>query len=320
MTMQFELPPPHVAPEAADWGNSPHLMRVPDLTEIMMVCDPLLGDFPIPPDPEEEIQELLELASLRLHPGALASDVPGRERLPLSYFLQLRPQPLGAQINTSRNADTPVIANGLELARWFEAETPGLPHRHALNYLIPQTRMSPPHQARLWAALDVAIYASFLAAWHYKWQSPLIPRRERPSEYLARTDLTDGRNRLRALNVIYDFHPAPDGVGYGPDRISPIPHPGTPRHPAYPSGHSTVGGAASEICSYFFPQFSDEFDKLADNSGMARLWAGIHYRSDHTSGVAIGRETARLVIARLEIDGIVTLANPSLFGNRESVY
>ena len=318
--MRFQLPIPHVAPEAALWGNSPHLMRVPDLTEITTVCDPLRGNFPIPQDPEEEIEELLELASLRLHPGEIASSAPGRERLPVSFFLQLRPQPLGAQFNTSRSEGTPVIANGLELARWFEAETPGLPHRHALNHLIPQTRMSPPHQARLWAALDVAIYASFLAAWHYKWTDPTVSMRERPSEYLARTDQADGRNRLRALNVIYDFHPASDGVGYGPDRLRPTPFPGTPRHPAYPSGHSTVGGAASEICSYFFPQYKEEFDRLADNSGMARLWAGIHYRSDHAFGIAIGRATAELIIERLRIDGIQPPAAPSLFGSRESVY
>lgn len=80
----------------------------------------------------------------------------------------------------------------------------------------------------------------------------------------------------------------------------PNPSPGTPRHPAYPSGHSTYGGAASELLSYFFPDYSEELDRLADNCGMARLWAGIHWRSDHVQGMRLGRCVARMVIEQLE--------------------
>ena len=46
--------------------------------------------------------------------------------------------------------------------------------------------------------------------------------------------------------------------------------PGTPRHPAYPSGHSTYSGAASEILSFFFPDYRADLDRLADNIGIAR--------------------------------------------------
>ncbi|MGH8897917.1 MAG: hypothetical protein ACRDZ4_13070 [Egibacteraceae bacterium] len=38
---------------------------------------------------------------------------------------------------------------GRELARWFERDTPGLSHRHALNFLMPDTGWSPPFQALL---------------------------------------------------------------------------------------------------------------------------------------------------------------------------
>ncbi|WP_238457912.1 phosphatase PAP2 family protein [Alkalihalobacterium alkalinitrilicum] len=34
----------------------------------------------------------------------------------------------------------------------------------------------------------------------------------------------------------------------------------TPKHPAYPSGHATVSGAASVILSYFFPAESKKLD------------------------------------------------------------
>jgi hypothetical protein len=80
----------------------------------------------------------------------------------------------------------------------------------------------------------------------------------------------------------------------------PNPSPGTPRHPAYPSGHSTYAGAASELLSWFFPDYREEFNRLADNAGMARMWAGIHYRSDHIQGRRLGRTVACLVIRQLE--------------------
>ena len=82
------------------------------------------------------------------------------------------------------------------------------------------------------------------------------------------------------------------------------PFAGTPRHPS-PSGHSTYTGAASEILSYFFPNYSREFTKPADNTGLARLWAGIHYCSDHIEGMKPGRCVARLIIRQIEASCIV---------------
>ena len=79
-----------------------------------------------------------------------------------------------------------------------------------------------------------------------------------------------------------------------------MPSPGTPRHPAYPSGHSTYGAAASELLAWFFPDYREELNRLADNTGMGRLWAGIHYRSDHIQGRRLGRTVACMVIAQLE--------------------
>jgi hypothetical protein len=89
------------------------------------------------------------------------------------------------------------------------------------------------------------------------------------------------------------------GDGDGPRRVTPNPSPGTPRHPSYPSGHSTYAGAASELLSWFFPDYREELNRLADNAGMARLWAGIHYRSDHIQGRRLGRTVACLVIDQL---------------------
>jgi hypothetical protein len=303
---RYSLPGFQVSPEAKDWSKSDFLPRVPKLQEIVAVGDPLIDQYPVPSDTSDEIAELTELSHLRDQPSKLVSTQPGRLRRPISRFLQLRPQPYGAVYNKKTPEDQPVIQTGRELARWFEAETPGLGHRHALNYLLPKTVFTPPYQARVWAALDVAIYASLLAAWHYKWEEQRTSYRPRPIEVAP------------SLNILYNYAVNSTGSGDGEMRISPQPSPGTPRHPSYPSGHSTVGGAASELLSHFFPDLRSDFDDLADNAGLARLWAGIHYRSDHEFGMALGRAVAGLVIENLKRDSVDTPAE--VLGTRLSLY
>ncbi|HYO12211.1 MAG TPA: vanadium-dependent haloperoxidase [Thermoanaerobaculia bacterium] len=276
---------------------------------------------------EDEINELIELASLRDDPQALFSSRPCRERREISPFLQYRPQPLGAVFNLERDpafmvlrrgrdpepnlleilrgeeedAALPVIRTGRELARYFEAETPGLAHRQALNLLLRDASWSPPRQAWVWAALDITIYSALLAAWYYKWIAGVadpecrqgerrmgVSFRPRPFEYDSR------------VGVLYNREVSSLGDGDGARRLMPNPSPGTPRHPSYPSGHSTYGAAASELLSWFFPDYREEFNRLADNTGMARLWAGIHYRSDHIQGGRLGRCVACRVIEQLE--------------------
>jgi hypothetical protein len=294
----YDLRGPQVEPQAGFWTINPCaipcIVRIPDL--IAKTDDPAnpcyFPDYPTDPDVlRGEIEELIELASLRDDPGALANPTStNRRRLAISPFLQLRPQPLGAVFNRLRDEDQPVILTGRELARYFESETPGLAHRHALNFLIARFNYSPPRQALIWAALDMAIYSALLAAWHYKWFSTRtgVRYRPRPVEYDYRVSVLFNR----AVNATES--------GDGMVRLSPTPSPGTPRHPSYPSGHSTYAGAASEMLSFFFPDYTAEFDKLADNAGMARLWAGIHWRSDHIQGVKLGRCVAREIIATLQ--------------------
>jgi membrane-associated phospholipid phosphatase len=185
-----------------------------------------------------------------------------------------------------------VIQTGRELARWFEAETPGLDQRQALNYLLPQMGWPPSRQARVWAALDVALYGALLAAWHFKWTDSRTSMRPRPIEV------------SQQISVLYNFQVNATGSADGDLRKAPQPSPGTPRHPAYPAGHSTVAGAGNTVLAYFFPDFTADFEDLADNAGMARLWAGIHYRSDHLFGLVLGRVVANLVIDQLRRDGV----------------
>ncbi len=144
--------------------------------------------------------------------------MPCRERRQISSFLQYRPQPLGAAYNLDRDplahalrqggasepnlleiyrgeeidARYPVIRTGRELARWFESETPGHGHRHALNLLLRDANWSPPRQAWVWAALDITIYSALLAAWYYKWSAGI------DEKSVARVPTVRGRACLTA--------------------------------------------------------------------------------------------------------------------------
>jgi len=301
----YALSGPQIEPEASFWTVEPTAMpAVVRMAEMATATDnptngPYFPPYPSDAETEGEIAELLELATLRDDPRAVAGGPRGRERRPISQFLQIRPQPISAVYNRTRHESTPVIQTGWELARYFEAETPGLGHRLALDHLLQETNWSPPRQTRVWMALDVAIYSAMLAAWHYKW----FTTRERVG-YRPRPVEVDSR-----VSVLYDRAINRSGTVDLALRVFPTPAPGTPRHPAYPSGHSTVAGAASEVLSYFFPTTRPEMDNLADNCGMARLWAGIHYRSDHVQGLALGRYVGRMIVDQME-RGCVTRAHP----------
>ena len=346
----YSLKGPQVDPGSGYWMFCPqlHNVRIEELTALTE--DPNSDHF-FPPPPNatvtaKEFDELLTLAHERDDPCRLVDSskcekIGGRpcrrpKKLPMDFgcgwriskLLNLTPPPLGAVL-VNRFPGEQIIRTGRGLARAVESETPGLFHRHALNYLIGTRSWSPPRQALVWAALDVALASALQAAWYYKWINKRTRYRERPAEYARRI------GRINDLNVLYDqpdeLNPAyslcPDArpVPPGP----PDPHkndPGTPRHPAYPSGHSTYAGAAGEILYFFFgtektppdpesplpallphPRLGsppntlvgDELDNLDDNIGMGRLWAGIHWRSDHEAGLKLGRTVACLVLQQL---------------------
>ena len=297
---------PQVEPNASYWFRCP-VLRLVSFKDIRSALDDELkkpeNRYPLldSQQAKDELNELRKLFTDREKPLALPQSQ-------LSAFLReqkyvTRP-PVGAVLSR-RASPTPLLRTGGELARLFEAETPGLWHRHVLNVLFdPQVpnglgqRLSPPRQALIWAALDVAISSALMAAWHYKWLATMlkqIARRERPVE----ADPT--------LGVLYDFRVAFDSAGNiikGAKKPAPNPSPGTPRHPAYPSGHSTYSAAASHVLGCLIPSLKTEFDKLADNVGIARLWGGVHWRSDHRIGQLVGSTVGQLVIDQLNDSGI----------------
>jgi hypothetical protein len=96
----------------------------------------------------------------------------------------------------------------------------------------------------------------------------------------------------------------------------------TPALPDYPSTHSVVGGAASEVLRRFFhnddiaftttsgvpfaglTRSFTSFSQAAQENGDSRVYAGIHFRSAVEDGIRQGRKIGRFVFshALLPID------------------
>jgi hypothetical protein len=325
---------PQVEPISGAWLRC-QVLRPPTLQEVRDEVVRLGGEKPFPSAAAEK-QEFDELVGLYREnagdepPGASTSRL-------LSHPLFYQPPPAGAVLSGDLARGTPMGGErrltGPELASLFEVETPGLWHRHVLNVLLapdpaigmssPAIVLSPPRQALFWAALDVAIYAALSAAWNYKWIAEGLARvdyRRRPSEYAKKQNVPHAK-----FQVLYDLERIQRNgrIFRDPLRRRPIApnckgdgfSPGTPRHPAYPSGHSTYSAAASRILGCLFDGYRDprlgnafdisaEFNKLADDIGVARLHGGVHWRSDHAFGQRVGNAVGNLVIAQLNASGI----------------
>lgn len=371
---EYRLHGPQVEPTASFWLDQP-LLAVPNLNDVRHYLNGTNARLRLTPDlfPSderlaEEFDYIRQLEAERQaengYPltkyatGPLRGDFIGIT--PLSRFVHLSKQPFGTIFDTVEvrqyripNVDKqhlrlitdPVaVTEGQEGARMFEEETPGLYHRHALNWLLyARPDISPPRQARIWLALDITIYAALSAAWYFKWRDTDYRRLLRPSEYAKRNGLK--------FTVHYDTFVNPKGFDEGDNRLRQNPgvptggkawhpkSPGTPRHPAWPSGHSTYSAAASYILERIFsPGTIDVLDaelfeewpagrfpkeyllepgwvaaqlrRLANNIGDGRLWAGIHWVSDHVAGQRIGRSTAAAVFDKFLGDGICEYEPP----------
>ena len=77
----------------------------------------------------------------------------------------------------------------------------------------------------------------------------------------------------------------------------------TPNHPSYPSAHSCLSGSAAQVMAYLFPRDADSLTAMAEEAGEARIWAGIHYRTDIKVGLELGQMVADKVIQFAMNDG-----------------
>ncbi|HMG16324.1 MAG TPA: vanadium-dependent haloperoxidase [Saprospiraceae bacterium] len=145
------------------------------------------------------------------------------------------------------------------------------------------------------AKMGIALNDVVVACWGNKYKYDI----ERPIQYIRRvfgSDLTFPTGTDKWLTILGD----------------PLM---TPPFPAYPSGHSTMGGAAAEVLTAEFgidfamtdrchegrtefngtPRSFPNFYSMAEENALSRIPLGVHCRQDCTSGVTMGYQIGRKV-------------------------
>ncbi len=153
-------------------------------------------------------------------------------------------------------------------------------------------RLSLEENARLFALLNVAMADAGIVSWDCKY----VYNYWRPITAIALAD-TDGN---LATEPDANWRPT-------------LP---TPPFPEYTSGHSTFSGAAAVVLAVFFGKNeiafvagSDDlpgvlrhypsFSHAAEESGISRIYGGIHFMSANVYGLTTGAEVGALVVERL---------------------
>jgi len=189
---------------------------------------------------------------------------------------------------------------------------PGNPYKRSRTQAGFGTFGAPHIACAIPAAADIALKAM----WYQKWY---VHRRLRPEAYGG---LVHGR---MASKTDYPLHadvlnsPAVSQVfaSHGTYLLPQAYPEGSPLHPSYGAGHAVVAGACVTVLKAFFDEnyvftnpvmpssggtslvpyvgaltVGGELNKLASNIAMARNFAGIHWRTDDTSGLLLGEEVA----------------------------
>jgi membrane-associated phospholipid phosphatase len=75
-----------------------------------------------------------------------------------------------------------------------------------------------------------------------------------------------------------------------------------PNHPAYPSNAAILASSAAELISTLYPQDAAQWQYLAEEAGLSRIFGGIHYPSDERTGNQMGKSLAALAIQRDQLN------------------
>ena len=89
----------------------------------------------------------------------------------------------------------------------------------------------------------------------------------------------------------------------------------TPSDPSYPSTHSTISAAGAVVLSAFFGNHDQvqvtangitltyaSYTDAATDTGLSRIYGGVHTRIDHEAGVELGEDVAQFVLDHLASD------------------
>jgi hypothetical protein len=71
-----------------------------------------------------------------------------------------------------------------------------------------------------------------------------------------------------------------------------------PRHPSYPSGHSTLSTISAIILTYYFPDNRDDWFYKAHEAGLSRIWAGLHFPLDDQAGQFLGKQIGDAIVSK----------------------
>jgi hypothetical protein len=69
-----------------------------------------------------------------------------------------------------------------------------------------------------------------------------------------------------------------------------------PKHPSYPANHALLATTSATILSHFFPEESKQWNDLANQAGLSRIWAGIHYPIDIIKGEEMGKKIGQHIL------------------------
>jgi membrane-associated phospholipid phosphatase len=71
-----------------------------------------------------------------------------------------------------------------------------------------------------------------------------------------------------------------------------------PKDASYPSGHTSAAFAAATVLSHLWPARAHEFNWWANQAGLSRIHAGVHFPSDVQMGAQVGTRSG-LAAARI---------------------
>lgn len=130
---------------------------------------------------------------------------------------------------------------------------------------IKDAKFSEVRAARAFALLNMAMHDAAVACWHTKY---------------------------------YYFNPRPSQLDAAIKTTT-----GMPNFPSYVSGHSTFSAAAADVLSYLFPLRAAEFNAMAEEASLSRLYGAIHYRSDIEEGKRLGKKVGDYTVNFAQTDG-----------------
>jgi hypothetical protein len=203
---------------------------------------------------------------------------------------------LGAANSTTRTADQTQIAQF-----WNDASGTYTPpgHWNAIAQTVAQQEGdSIVDDARLFAELDVSLADAGITAWNTKY------------DY----------DTWRPITVIHDPSAADNPAVTADPTWEPFLT--TPNFPEYVSGHSTFSTAAATVLGAFFgdnvtftstevtlpgvTRTYSGFNEAAQEAGMSRIYAGIHFEFSNLDGAAAGTVVANYVLNTFNIKADTT--------------